>query len=53
MDMWLDNFAYRIDISVWTFFLAALTAIVIGWLTVGYQSFTAASVNPVKSLRSE
>ncbi|MEQ8686099.1 MAG: ABC transporter permease [Imperialibacter sp.] len=53
MDKWLDNFAYRIDISVWTFFLAALTAVVIGWLTVGYQSFTAASVNPVKSLRSE
>ena len=53
MDMWLDNFAYRIDISVWTFILAALVAVVIGWLTVSYQSFTAASVNPVKSLRTE
>ncbi len=53
MNQWLDNFAYRIDISVWTFFIAAVIAVIIGWITVSYQSFTAASVNPVKSLRTE
>lgn len=53
MDRWLDNFAYRIDISGWTFVLAAAVAVAIGWITVSYQSFTAASVNPVKSLRTE
>jgi len=53
MSKWLDNFAYRIDINPWTFVLAALVAVVIGWVTVSYQSFTAASVNPVKSLRTE
>ncbi len=53
MDKWLDNFAYRIDIGIWTFVVAAFTAVVIGWLTVSYQSLTAASVNPIKSLRTE
>lgn len=53
MSRWLDNFAYRVDISLWTFVIAALAAVLIGWITVSYQSFTAASVNPVKSLRTE
>lgn len=53
MSKWLDNFAYRTDISIWTFLTAAVVAVIIGWITVSYQSFTAASMNPVKSLRTE
>lgn len=53
MDQWLSNFAYRIDISAATFLIAGVTALLISWLTVSYQSIKAAIVNPVKSLRSE
>ena len=53
MDYWLRDFAYKIDIGVVSFFIGGITALVISWLTVGYQSFKAAISNPVKSLRSE
>lgn len=53
MDLWLEDFAYRINISPVSFILAGVIAILIGWLTVSFQSFKAAIVNPVKSLRSE
>ena len=53
MNMWLEDFSYRIEISWWIFALAALLAIVIAVLTVGYQSIKAAIVNPVKSLKTE
>jgi putative ABC transport system permease protein len=53
MNLWLEEFTYRIEISWWTFILAALAAIVISILTVSYQSIKTAILNPVKSLRSE
>lgn len=53
MNNWLGDFAYRIDISPLTFIISGLGAILIGWVTVSYQSFKAAIVNPVKSLRAE
>ncbi len=53
MDLWLQDFAYRIDISPVSFVLAGTIAILIGWITVSFQSFKAAIVNPVRSLRSE
>lgn len=53
MNNWLDDFAYRIDISPMTFLISGFGAIFIGWITVSYQSFKAAIVNPVKSLRAE
>ncbi|MCJ8210835.1 ABC transporter permease [Mucilaginibacter sp. RS28] len=53
MHRWLQGFAYRVDISGWTFVLAALTALVIALSTVSFQAIKAALVNPVKSLRSE
>jgi len=53
MNKWLKNFAYRIDLSVWTFILSGLTALCIALLTVSYQSIKAATANPVDSLRYE
>jgi putative ABC transport system permease protein len=53
MNKWLKNFAYRIDLSVWTFILSALAAFGIALLTVSYQSIKAATANPVDSLRYE
>lgn len=53
MNNWLNNFVYRIDISVWVFLMVILISVAIAWITVGYKSIKAAMVNPVKSLRSE
>ena len=53
MNKWLQDFVYRIHIQWWVFALSALTAVLIAFLTVGYQSVKAAIANPVKSLRSE
>jgi putative ABC transport system permease protein len=53
MNKWLQDFAYRVEISWWIFALAGVVAIVIALLTVSYQSIKAALANPVKSLRTE
>ena len=53
MNKWLQDFAYRVEISWWIFTLAGIVAIVIALLTVSYQSIRAAMANPVKSLRTE
>ena len=53
MNRWLNNFAYRIDIGIWTFVLSGALALVIAFLTVSYQSIKAAVANPVESLRYE
>lgn len=53
MHGWLQNFAYRIDLSWWMFVGAGLLVLLIALLTVSFQSIKAALVNPVKSLRSE
>jgi putative ABC transport system permease protein len=53
MDKWLQDFAYRVEISWWIFALAGIVAISIALLTVSYQAIRAALMNPVKSLRTE
>ncbi len=53
MNKWLQNFAYRIDITIWPFLLAGLTAMVIALLTVSWQVIRTALANPVESLRYE
>jgi len=53
INSWLKGFAYRIDISWIIFLVACGTALLIAWLTVGYESIKAAVANPVKSLRTE
>ncbi|MFZ5517559.1 MAG: ABC transporter permease [Candidatus Zhuqueibacterota bacterium] len=53
VNRWLQNFAYRIHISWWTFLLAGTLALIIAVITVSYQSIKAALANPVESLRCE
>ena len=53
MDRWLSDFAYRTEIKWWIFATAGLTAVLIAFLTVSFQSIKAALADPVKSLRSE
>jgi len=53
MHKWLQDFAYRIQISWWMFAIAAFVALGITILTISFQAIRAALNNPVKSLRTE
>jgi putative ABC transport system permease protein len=53
MNKWLQDFAYRIEISGWTFVLAGISGVTIALITVSFQTIKAAIANPVKSLRTE
>ncbi len=50
---WLQDYAYRINISGWTFLLIVFVALMIALVTVSFQAIRAAVANPVKSLRTE
>lgn len=53
MHSWLQDFAYRTNISWWVFIIAGIAAALIAVITVSFQTIKAAVMNPVKSLRTE
>jgi len=53
MNKWLEDFAYKINVSLWAFALAGTLALLIALFTVSFQATKAAIANPVKSLRTE
>ncbi|MCL3780997.1 FtsX-like permease family protein [Prolixibacteraceae bacterium JC049] len=53
MNKWLENFAYKTTLSWWIFALAGFASLIIALLTVSWQSWRAATRNPVESLRYE
>jgi len=53
MSTWLEEFAYRTELSWWIFAVAAVIAIVIAIATVSFQAFRAAVANPVNAIKSE
>ncbi len=53
MSKWLQEFAYRINISWWLFIIAGFVALIIALITISFQAIKAATANPVKSLRYE
>jgi putative ABC transport system permease protein len=53
MNQWLQGFAYRIDMSLFTFLVASFVTFSIALLTISYRAYNAAVVNPAESLRDE
>lgn len=53
MHTWLQDFAYRTNISVWVFAIAGVAALGITLATISFRVFKAATANPAESLRSE
>jgi len=53
MNKWLENFAYKTTLSWWIFVLAGALALGIALLTISFQSYKAATRNPVEALRYE
>jgi putative ABC transport system permease protein len=53
MHQWLQDYAYRINISWWLFATGGMVAIIIALVTISFQAVRAATANPVKSLRNE
>lgn len=53
MHQWLQDYAYRIDVSWVIFFASGMAAIIIALATISFQAIKAALANPVKSLRTE
>ena len=53
MHQWLQDYAYRINISWWLFAAGGLAAIIIALTTISFQAIKAAIANPVKTLRTE
>jgi putative ABC transport system permease protein len=50
---WLENFAYRTPIGIVVFILAMVMAVVVTLLTISYQAWRTARMNPVESLKYE
>jgi len=50
---WLEDYAYRVDMSWWIFVAAGVVALLIALVTVSLLAIKAALANPVKSLRTE
>jgi putative ABC transport system permease protein len=53
LSLWLESFAYRIEISWWIYILSMLALIVIALFTISHQAISAALVNPVNVLKDE
>ena len=53
LQKWLQDFAYRTDLSWWIFVSSGIFGLMITLITIGYQSYQSASRNPVDSLRDE
>jgi putative ABC transport system permease protein len=53
VDWWLKNYTYKVEVGFFVYLAAGALAFLIAWLTMSYQSFKAAMLNPVESLRTE
>ena len=53
MNKWLQNFAYKIELDIWTFLIVGFVTVLIAFITISFQAIKSATANPVKSLRYE
>lgn len=50
---WLNDFVYHIEMPWWAYLIAILIVTLVAFITIGFQTFKAALLNPVNSLRDE
>jgi putative ABC transport system permease protein len=53
LNMWLADFAYKINITLWIFIFSGLAAVIVAIITVSYHALKSALSNPINSLRIE
>ncbi|MDR1407589.1 MAG: ABC transporter permease [Tannerella sp.] len=53
MFRWLSGYSYRIQLSPWIFVAAGMCCLLASFITVFFQSHTAANTNPVKNIKTE
>lgn len=53
MNRWLQNFAYRIDLTIWNFVFITLFMTMLAFITVAYRAIRSANTAPVEALRYE
>ena len=53
MNKWLQQFAYRMELTIWPFLFSGVLTLTVALMTVSYQTVKAATANPVESLRYE
>jgi putative ABC transport system permease protein len=53
LNKWLESFAYKARLNWWIFTIGGITALIIALITVSWQSWKAATRNPVEALRYE
>ena len=53
LSTWLDQFAYKIDISIWYFIFTALGIFLLAWGTIMIQTIKVARMNPIECLSDE
>jgi putative ABC transport system permease protein len=53
MNKWLENFTYKTSQSIWIYIISGILIITVVLVTVSFQSWRAASRNPVEALRYE
>ncbi|MEO1033486.1 MAG: ABC transporter permease [Bacteroidota bacterium] len=53
MEKWLQDFAYRIDLSWWVFAVTGMASLIVALTTLSFQAIRAAMANPINSLRTE
>jgi putative ABC transport system permease protein len=52
-ELWLEGFAYKIDIGAWIFLASAFLSLMVAFITMSFRTIRTAQSNPVKSLRYE
>jgi putative ABC transport system permease protein len=53
MNRWLRDFAYKVDIGIWPILIAAISCLIIAFLTSSFHALKATLINPADALRNE
>lgn len=53
MDLWLDDFAFRVSVTMMIPLISTLIAVLVAVMTVAYHALRASTTNPVKALKYE